>query len=257
MRAPRLSLARAASCVIVLLAALLYPVAASAAVQEAAPDTTGGEAASYAAPPEAAPDTTATLPARFTDEAPREGVPVTSPPLPVPEKRPVHQFRLGAGATAFAWDDAAAAEDGVLAEFEVERDLAPFLAARAAMGFGTTEFGAAEASEPPLETRLYLPEVSLLLHPPVGPFRVGTFVPYALVGFGSLITDPKRDGLGARSQNALAYGAGARVGFGGRWGLRGEVRRYLIKLEDPLDPSSRESESIHTTRVGGGLTYAF
>lgn len=175
--------------------------------------------------------------------------------LPVPEKPPIHQYRVGWGASAFTWDEDAGADDVLLHGFEVERDLASFLAARAQLAYGRTEF-AGEAGADALETRLYLPEVSLLLQAPWGGLRERDIVPYALAAFGSLITDPDRSGVGTRSQNAFGWGAGVRVGFGGRLGVRGELRRYLIKLESPFDPASRESESIHNTRFGGSVTYA-
>lgn len=178
-------------------------------------------------------------------------------PLPVPEKPPVHQFRFGVNASAFGWDDDAHAEDGLLAGFDLERDLGLLLTARAALAYGSTELDPRPDVEP-LDTRVYLPEVSLLLQGKLGPLRDGPVVPFAILSFGSLITDPDRDGVSTRSQNAFGYGVGARLGLGDRLGVGAEVRRYLIKLESLFGSEAEpRSESIHNLRLGGSLTYAF
>ncbi|MBA2564585.1 MAG: hypothetical protein H0V09_04090 [Gemmatimonadetes bacterium] len=197
-------------------------------------------------------------------------------PLVVPEKPSVHQYRVAGGLAAFAWDEDVPADDGPVAGIDVERDLAPFLAVRAGLRYGTTEFRALAsvvddetgedgasgelATGEAVDTRLYLPELALLLQADLGPLRDTPLVPYAVLGFGSLITDPDREGLTTHSQNAFGYGLGARLRLGGRLGARGEVERYLLKLEDVLgesdDPANRDSRSVHNLRFGGSLTYA-
>lgn len=202
-----------------------------------APDTTQGAGGAAAGP--------------ALSEAPR-----TEPPLPIPEKPPVHQFRLAAELGAFTWDDDAGANDNVLAGFDVERDLAPFLAGRAALAYGTTELAPRAAGRSAGgDVRLYLPEVSLIAQHELPAFSGGELTPYGLVGFGSLISDPADQGS-TKSQNAFSYGGGLRLRFGERLGVRGEVKRYLIKLEDPFDPSDQGSESVHNLRLSGSLTYA-
>jgi hypothetical protein len=179
--------------------------------------------------------------------------------LPVSPKPPMHQYRLSLGGGGFSWEEEAGIDDGGFVQLDVERDVLTVLAIRAGLAYGTTEVATTDIEgrpAEPVDARLYLPELSALLQAPVGPFRDGPFVPYALLGFGSLVTDPDLEGQNARSQNAFAYGLGGRVSLPGRLGVRGELRRHLVKLEDAL-AASRESRSVYTTRLGASLTYAF
>jgi hypothetical protein len=197
------------------------------------------------------------------------GRPAEGAPLPVPEKPPVHEFRLSLAASAFTWEEEARADDGLLASFELERDIASFLAVRAGLGYGSSDFRVPGENAPQggidgpsaevevADMRLYLPEVNVLFQPAWGRLEASRFRPYALVGFGALVTDPRQEGLSTRSQNAFGYGAGARLRLASRLGVRAEVERYLIKLEDPFSVTERESRSVHNTRFGGSLTYAF
>lgn len=187
---------------------------------------------------------------------PAERGPREEPALPPPPPRRYYEFRVGPAVSGVAWEDDAAVDDGALAGFLVERDVASFLALRAGLGYGTTEISTeAVADAGPVETRLYLPEVGLLLQP-WGDAADWPVRPYALFGFGSLVADADQDGISTRSQNTFGLGAGARVRLGRRLGLLGEIERYLVKLEDPFDPT-REARSVNNTRFGGSLTYAF
>ena len=175
-------------------------------------------------------------------------------PLPIPEKPSVHQFRLSLEVNSFNWDDAEV-DDGLLVAFDVERDVASFLAARGSLAYGVSEVRPRSGEGSARDVRLYLPEVDLLLQHTLRVSEKGRFTPYVLTGFGSLVADPKDEGS-TRSQNAFSYGAGARYRFNDRLGVRGEVKRYLIKLEDPLDPGSQDSETVNAWRLGGAFSYA-
>jgi hypothetical protein len=175
-------------------------------------------------------------------------------PLPIPEKPSVHQFRLSLELNRFDWEDDADVDDGLLVAFDVERDLAPFLAGRGSLAYGVTEIRPRDGGDE-RDLRLYLPEVDLL---PQHTFRVSEnsrLTPYLIAGVGSLVADPEGEGS-TRSQTAFNYGAGARLRFSGRLGVRGEARRYAIKLEDPLDPSSQDSETVHAWRLGAAFSYS-
>jgi hypothetical protein len=176
-------------------------------------------------------------------------------PLPIPEKPSVHQFRLSLEVNSFDWDDDAEVDDGLLVAFDVERDLAPFLAARGSLAYGVSEVRPRSGDGAARDVRLYLPEVVLLLQHTLRVSEQGRLTPYAGTGFGSLVADPEGEGS-TRSQNAFSFGAGARFRFNDRLGVRGEVRRYLIKLEDPLDPSPQDSETVNAWRLGGAFSYA-
>jgi hypothetical protein len=174
--------------------------------------------------------------------------------LPIPEKPSVHQFRLSLEVNAFNWDDEADVDDGLMVAFDVERDLAPFLAGRGSLAYGVTEIRPRSGGGS-RDVRLYLPELDLL---PQHTFRLSgetRLTPYLIVGFGSLVADPKGEGS-TRSQNAFSFGGGTRFRFTNRLGIRGEVKRYLIKLEDPLDPTSQDSESVHVWRLGAAFSYS-
>jgi hypothetical protein len=192
------------------------------------------------------------------DTLPPAGADATMPraePLPVPPKPSVHEFRVAAEVSAFNWDEEAQVDDGVLFDLDVERNLASFLAARGGLAYGTSEARPRSGEGPPSDVRLYLPELNLMLQHEL---RVGTngwLTPYAVAGFGSLVADPEGEGS-TRSQNAFSYGGGARMRMGDRFGGRAEIKRYEIKAEDPLDPVSRSSETVHSWRLGGALTYA-
>ncbi len=176
-------------------------------------------------------------------------------PLPVPEKPSVHQFRLSLEGIAFNWDEDAQIEDGMLVAFDVERDLAPFLAARGSLAYGLSEARPRSGVGEARAIRLYLPELNLMLQHVLRVSSNGRLTPYVLAGFGSLVADPKGEGS-TRSQNALSYGGGARMQFGERLGVRGEIKRYEIKAEDPLDPTSQSSETVNAWRLGGSFSYA-
>jgi hypothetical protein len=179
------------------------------------------------------------------------------PPLPATPPRRIDEYRLGPVLSGLAWEEDAAMADGALAGFAVERDVASFLALRAGLGYGTTELAPPDVVDAgAVDTRLYLPEVSLVLQPVWGEAGAWPVRPYGLVSFASLISDPDREGVSTRSQNAFGYGAGARLRVGRRLGILGEIERYLVKLEDPFD-ATRESRSVHNTRFGGSVTYAF
>jgi opacity protein-like surface antigen len=230
-----------------LAAALALAAAPAAARAQAAADTAG------AYPPPPAVDL------EVPEIAPGDTAPGDRR-LPLRPDRPVHQFRLALGGGGFGWDEDAGLDDGGFVQLDVERDVLDVLAFRAGLAYGTTEVATATDVEgnpiDPVDARLFLPEVAAVLQGAVGPFRDGPFIPYGMLGFGSLVTDPDVEGQNARSQNAFGWGVGGRLSFAGRLGVRGELRRHLVKLEDPLG-SSRESRSEHTTRFGASLTYAF
>lgn len=192
------------------------------------------------------------------DSLPPAGPDATLPraePLLVPPKPSVHEFRLAVEGSSFNWDEEAQVDDGVLFDFDVERNLASFLAARGGLAYGTSEARPRSGEGPSSDVRLYLPELNLMLQHELRVAANGWLTPYAIAGFGSLVADPEGEGA-TRSQNAFSYGGGARMRFGDRWGARAEIKRYEIKAEDPLDPVSRSSETVHSWRFGSALTYA-
>jgi hypothetical protein len=185
---------------------------------------------------------------------PDDSIPLAEP-LPIPEKPAVHQFRVAAEGLAFNWDEGAQVDDGMLVAFDVERDLAPFLAARGSLAYGTSEVRPRSEGNETLDVRLFLPELNLMLQHELRVSSHGRLTPYVLAGFGSLVSDPKDEGT-TRSQNAFSYGGGARMRFGERFGVRGEIKRYEIKEEDLLDSTAQSSETVHAWRLAGSLIYA-
>jgi opacity protein-like surface antigen len=174
-------------------------------------------------------------------------------PILVEAPRP---FRLSASASALLWEDAAtrSPEDGSLWGLEVGRHVLRWAFVRLGGAFGTTTLSSGGRSA---DTNTYLFEVvggpRLALR---GLRRIGV-VPFAAVGVGSVIHDPRPDGLVDRSQNAFTWGAGVGWTLRPELGVRAEWRRYSVDLQDVFNRIDRTGEGRDADRFQLSVFWAF
>lgn len=174
-------------------------------------------------------------------------------PILVEAPRP---FRLSASASALLWEDAAtrSPEDGSLWGLEVGRHVLRWAFVRLGGAFGTTTLSSGGRSA---DTNTYLVDV---VGGPRLAFRdlrrIGV-VPFAAVGVGSVVHDPRPDGLVDRSQNAFTWGAGVEWSLRPELGVRAEWRRYSVDLQDVFDRIDRTGEGRDADRFQVSVVWAF
>lgn len=174
-------------------------------------------------------------------------------PMLVEAPRP---FRLSASGSALLWEDAATRSpaDGSLWGLEVGRHVLRWAFVRLGGAFGTTTLNSGGRSA---DTNTYLVEVlggPRLALPNLR--RIGV-VPFAAVGVGSVVHDPRPDGLVDRSQNAFTWGAGVEWSLRPELGARAEWRRYSVDLQDVFDRVDRTGEGRDADRFQLSVFWAF
>ena len=83
-------------------------------------------------------------------------------------------------------------------------------------------------------------DLQVLLSPDFGPFRRFGVMPYAIGGFGTLVTNPSGDledlELSTRSQSQWTYGGGIQARMLERFEARLESTVSGVRLTDPVVP---------------------
>ena len=190
--------------------------------------------------------------ATLSAQVPRAGAP--PPGGIVPTER---NFAVGFGLGSLQWDEAAPYEDTTLASVAIERRLWTGIRGRAAMGFGSTELAAEEG---PVDTNVYSFDLHVLLAPDFGAVGDLGVMPYALLGVGSLVTDPSSEqgrDFATRSQSQVTYGGGVTARLFERWEARGEVAASSLRLANPFEAEDRETGTIHNLRWEGRISWLF
>lgn len=174
-------------------------------------------------------------------------------PILVEAPRP---YRLSASASALLWQEAAtrSPDDGSLWGLEVGRHVLRWAFVRLGGAFGTTTVTSGDRSadantflfEVIGGPRLALPELR----------RIG-LVPFAAAGVGSVVHDPRPDGLVDRSQNAFAWGGGIEWSLRPELGVRAEWRRYSVDLQDIFSQVDRTGEGRDADRFQLSVFWAF
>ena len=104
-------------------------------------------------------------------------------------------------------------------------------------------------------------DLQVLLSPDFGPFRRFGVMPYAVGGFGSLITNPSGDTedleLTTRSQSQWTYGGGVQASFLERFEARLESTAAGVRLSDPVVSEERDTQTVHNRRWEGRISWLF
>jgi len=195
------------------------------------------------------------LPARAQDV----GYPAT-PPVPPPSgiaPKP-RAFALGMGVGHYGWEEPSPFQDLTMTSLSIERLLWRGIRGRATMAAGKTSL---EVVEQEVDAWIMPFDLQVLLSPDFGPFRRFGVMPYAIGGFGTLITNPSGDveslELTTRSQSQWTYGGGILARIRGRFEARFEGTAAGVRLADPVESENRDTETVHNRRWEGRMSWLF
>ena len=187
------------------------------------------------------------------------GYPPT-PPVPPPSgivQKP-RAFALGVGLGHYGWEEPSPFQDLTMTSLSIERLLWRGIHGRAAMAAGKTTL---EVGQQEVDAWIMPFDLQVLLSPDFGPFRRLGVMPYALGGFGTLITNPSGDletlELTTRSQSQWTYGGGILARIRGRFEARFESTAAGVRLADPVESENRETQTVHNRRWEGRMSWLF
>ena len=181
-------------------------------------------------------------------------VPAAPPPGGVAEVE--RGFGLGIGLASLGWEESAPYDDLAMTTLSLERDLWTGIRGRAGLAWGKSTLAADGA----VDAGVWSFDLQVLLAPEVGPLVHWPVLPYALGGFGSLVTNPRSERgveLPTRSQSQWSYGAGLRGQLARRWELSAEGTAVGLRFADPTTPENRETRTIHNIRWEGRIQWRF
>jgi hypothetical protein len=165
-------------------------------------------------------------------------------------------FAVGVGVGSYRWEDPAPFEDLTTTSLSIERLLWRGVRGRAGMAAGKTTL-LAGAQE--VDAWVMPFDLQVVLSPDFGPFRRLGVMPYAVGGFGTLITNPSGDledlELTTRSQSQWTYGGGILARVAGRFEVRFEGTAAGVRLADPV--VSEETQTVHNRRWEGRIHWLF
>jgi len=175
------------------------------------------------------------------------------PPMPGLEPR----FSLAVGGTSWVWDDAPAGSASVGDEtsiaLDLESRLTSWLAFRLGGSYGRPSL---RLDEDEVGANQYHVEVVGVLKAP-WPLEAWRVTPFVDGGWGSLVHDPRRDGLTTKNQSMWLYGAGVEWDALPRLGIRAAWRRAEVELSNVFDPLERDSVTVDADRWMWGVYWRF
>lgn len=166
------------------------------------------------------------------------------------------EYGLALGVASLGWDETAAFDDLAMVTLSLERDLWRGVRGRAGLAWGKTTL----AAETPVDTGVWSFDLQVVLAPEIGPLAGSPVLPYAVGGFGSLVTNPRSEGgvdLPTRSQSEWSWGGGVRGEVADRWEVMAEGTSVGVRLADPVTPENRDTRTIHNIRWEGRLQWRF
>lgn len=167
-------------------------------------------------------------------------------------------FAVGAGLGHYGWEDPSPFEDLTMMSISIERLLWRGVSGRAGMGAGKTTLHVLEQA---VDAWVMPFDLQVLLAPDFGPFRRLGIMPYAVGGFGTLVTNPTGEvegpDLATRSQSQWTYGGGILARVGGRFEGRLEYTAAGVRFADPVVAENRETQTIHNRRWEGRISWLF
>jgi hypothetical protein len=194
-------------------------------------------------------------PAAAQDVGTYDTLPAPPPSGIVPKPR---AFAVGVGVGSYRWEDPAPFEDLTTTSLSIERLLWRGVRGRAGMAAGKTTL-LAGAQE--VDAWVMPFDLQVVLSPDFGPFRRLGVMPYAVGGFGTLITNPSGDledlELTTRSQSQWTYGGGILARVAGRFEVRFEGTAAGVRLADPVVSENRETQTVHNRRWEGRIHWLF
>lgn len=198
-------------------------------------------------------------PASAQDYGAPDTLSVPPPSGIVPKPR---SFAFAVGLGTYRWEEpspfGAPYDDLTMISLSIERMLWRGVRGRASMAAGKTTLHV-EPDE--VDTWVMPFDLQVLLSPDFGPFRRLGVMPYAVGGFGSLITNPSGDTedleLTTRSQSVWTYGGGVQASFRERFEARLESTAAGVRLSDPVESEERETQTVHNRRWEGRISWLF
>lgn len=198
-------------------------------------------------------------PAAGQDYGAADTLSVPPPSGIVPKPR---NFALGIGVGSYLWEDPSPFpqhyDDLTMTTLSVERILWRGVRGRASMGAGKTTL---QVGSDEIEAWVMPFDLQVVLAPDFGPFRRFGVMPYAVGGFGSLVTNPSGDledlEFTTRSQSQWTYGGGILARVLERFEARLESTAAGVRLADPVDSEERETQTVHNRRWEGRISWLF
>jgi len=167
------------------------------------------------------------------------------------------RFSVALGGTRWVWDDAppgtSSVGDATSVGLELESLVTSWLAFRLGGGFGrpTLRDGADGVGA----NQYHVEALGSLRAPwPLAEWRVTPFIDG---GWGSLVHDPRRNGLVTKNQSMWLYGAGIEWDALDRLGIRVGWRRAEAELSTVFDPLERDSVTVDAGRWLWSLYWRF
>jgi hypothetical protein len=184
-------------------------------------------------------------------------VPPASGIVPKPQR-----FAFGVGMGPYEWESPAPFEaqyeDLTMISLSIERMLWRGVRGRATIAAGKSTLNAVPGG---VDAWVMPLDLQVLLSPDFGPFRRFGVMPYALGGFGTLITNPSGDleelELTTRSQSQWTYGGGIQARFLERFEARLERSIAGVRFADPVESEDRETQTVHNRRWEGRFSWLF
>lgn len=171
---------------------------------------------------------------------------------PPPAAEAPLQFEVGPMASVSTWESPAgrpAINDATVFGLSAESIVADYFGIRLDLAYGTHRFlpsaeGGATGFEPSIEAGQYSVDVVLVGRLGLPRLREIGVVPFATIGLGSVVHDPKPEDLATRSQSAWEYGAGVDLPLLTHFGARLEWRRADVSLEDLFDDDGSDRTGL-------------
>lgn len=205
----------------------------------------------------------ATASPAFGQEAlPAENAPAADVQAP-PEAEAPLQFEVGPTVSSATWETVSGRPDianATMLGLSVESVVANYFGIRFDAAYGTPSFtdGTAGGGSESVDVHQYFVDVSLVARLGLPKLREIGVVPFATIGLGSVVHDPKPDDLTTRSQSAWEYGAGIDLPLRSHLGARLEWRRAEVSLEDLFDDGTdRTGRTVSNDRFTLGAYVRF
>jgi hypothetical protein len=167
-------------------------------------------------------------------------------------------FAIGGWIGHYSWEESAPYEDHAMGGVSIERLLWSGVRGRAAIGAGKTTLGLDDEDR---DAWIMPFDLQVLLSPDFGPLRGFGVLPYGVLGFGSLVTNPSgvegEESLPTRAQSQWTYGGGIQARLPGRLEARVEGSMAGIRFSDPVATEDRETQTIHNRRWEGRVSWLF
>ena len=183
------------------------------------------------------------------------------PPSGIVPKPKNFAFAVGVG--TYRWEDPSPFEapfdDLTMTSLSIERMLWRGMRGRASMAAGKTTL---QVGSDQVDAWVMPFDLQVVVAPDFGPFRRFGVMPYAVGGFGSLVTNPSGDledlDLTTRSQSQWTYGGGIQARYRIASRAESRARRRAFGSSDPGgEPRNANTQTVHNRRWEGRISWLF